>query len=133
MLQPAPRQCNEKIITRLPQYTGIVGLLPLVIFGYIGQNDEKIQHIVSVSAILLGALLTMLYFVADLYPYTQLPKYDKVVTCGAQVSASYIIIAAIMYSWLHRDGVYYYYLNWLLIHSCILLFPCIILLILPDE
>ena len=133
MLESAPRPRNEKLISRLPQYIGTIGLIPLVILGYIGQNDEKIRHIVSISAILLGALLTILYFIADLYPYTQLPKYDKVITCGAHTSSSYMVMAAIMYSWLHRDGIYIYYTTWLLMHSCILLFPCIILLLLPEE
>ena len=133
MLESAPRPRNEKLISRLPQYIGTIGLIPLVILGYIGQNDEKIRHIVSISAILLGALLTILYFIADLYPYTQLPKYDKVITCGAHTSSSYMVMAAIMYSWLHRDGIYIYYTTWVLMHSCILLFPCIILLLLPEE
>lgn len=133
MLEPAPRPRNEKLISRLPQYIGTIGLIPLVILGYIGQNDEKTRHIVSISAILLGALLTILYFIADLYPYTQLPKYDKVITCGAHTSSSYMVMAAIMYSWLHRDGIYIYYTTWLLMHSYILLFPCIILLLLPEE
>jgi hypothetical protein len=133
MLESAPRPRNEKLISRLPQYIGTIGLIPLVILGYIGQNDEKIRHIVSISAILLGALLTILYFIADLYPYIQLPKYDKVITCGAHTSSSYMVMAAVMYSWLHRDGTYIYYTTWLLMHSCILLFPCIILLLLPEE
>jgi hypothetical protein len=133
MTEPAPRPCNENIIIRLPQYVGTFGLIPLVILGYIGHDDMNIQHIVSVSAILLGALLTILYFIADLYPYTRLPKYDKVITCGAHTSSFYMVMAAIMYSWLHRDGIYIYYTTWLLLHSCLLLFPCIILLLLPQE
>lgn len=133
MLQPIPRQYNEIIIARLPQYVGTFGLIPLIILNYIAEYYEKLRHIVSVSAILLGAVLTILYYIADLYPYTQLPKYDKVITCGAHVSSLYMIIAAIMYSWLHRDGIYTYYMIWLMMHSYILLFPSIILLILPTE
>ena len=133
MLQPAPRTYGEIAIVRAPQYLGTFSLIPLVILGYIAQHHEKLQYIVSISAILLGAVLTILYYIADLYPYTQSPKYDKVITCEAYVSSFYMVIAAIMYSWLHRDGIYAYYFIWLLIHSCILLFPSVMLLILPTE
>ena len=133
MLQPVPRQCNEIAIARAPQYVGAFGLSSLIIIGYIAQHHEKLQQFVSVSAILLGAVLTILYYIADLYPYTQFPKYDKVITCGAHVSSLYMVMAAILYSWLHRDGIYTYYLMWLMIHSYILLFPSIMLLILPIE
>jgi hypothetical protein len=133
MLQPVPRPFSEIIIVRAPQYVGTFSLIPLVILGYIAQHHEKLQYIVSISAILLGAALTTLYYIADLYPYTQFPKYDKVITCGAHVSSFYMVIGAIMYSWLHRGGIYAYYFIWLLIHSCILLFPSVMLLILPTE
>lgn len=133
MLEPASRQRNEIIIACLPQYVGTFGLISLIIVAYIAEINEMLQYTVSVSAILLGVALTILYFIADLYPYTQIPNYNKVITCGANISASYMVAAAIMYSWLHRDGIYTYYLIWLLIHSFILLFPSAILLILPTN
>ena len=123
----------ERIIYVLPQFIGTFGLIPLVIFGYISQNDEKSQHVISLTALLLGATLAITYFIADLYPYSRPPTYDKALTCGANVAVSYMIAAATMYSWLHRTGMYYYYLLWLILHSCVMIFPCFILLILPNE
>lgn len=124
---------TERIIYLLPQFIGTFGLIPLVIFGYIAQNYVKMQHIISLTAVILGAVLAITYFIADLYPYTRLPTYDKALRCGANLSVSYMIAAATMYSWLHRSGIYYYYFIWLLVHSWIMIFPCCILLILPDE
>ena len=125
------RPFSEKLIYRSPQLIGTFGLIPVIVLGHIAKNDEKLQHIVSLTTLLLGAMLAIVYFIADLYPYTRLLNYDKVITCGAHVSISYMIAAAIMYSWLHSTGNYYYYLLWLNMHSCILLFPSFIIFFVP--
>lgn len=122
---------REKIIIRVPHYVGSIGLLMAIVLGCFAGTFPEFQHAFSLFVLILGATLTILYAIADLYSYENpYPQIHKIIRCTFNLALSYMIISAIMYSYLKRGGFYDYYFIWLIIHSFVLLFMCFLPIIL---
>jgi hypothetical protein len=122
-VEPVSLKIHEKIIAHLPNVVGTLGMLIIVGMAVFSYGYEKMRHITSLVALILGACLTVLFFVAELYPYENAnPENPRLIQCAVPISVTYMILAAIMYSWLDKGGEYEYYMLWLYLHSYIMLF-----------
>lgn len=127
VIEPASFKINEKIVARLPNIVGTLGMIIMIGMSFAGYSYETVRHTTSVMAILIGAGVTILFIVAELYPYENgIPQHHHLIVCTVPISISYMIIAAIMYSWFHGGGIYEYYMIWLQLHSYIMLFASLI-------
>ena len=124
-VEPVLLKMHEKIIARLPNIVGTLGMIIMVGMGILGYGYEKVRHTTSLMALILGVCLTVLFFIAELYPYENaIPQNPRLISCAVPISVSYMIVAAIMYAWLDGGGAYEYYMIWLHLHSYIMLFAC---------
>ena len=124
-VEPVSLNLHEKIIARLPNIVGTLGMIIVIGMGILGYGYEKARHTTSLMALIFGVCITVLFFIAELYPYENtIPQNPRLISCAVPISVSYMILAAIMYAWLDGGGVYEYYTIWLHLHSYIMLFAC---------